>query len=127
MSVQQLSSSSSSSACFWFTDSASAALAVQQQSAQQQSARQLLKCWDVVTYAYGACASVDTADNQEARLGHRPVEMIRQGVYEVGCRIQRSRCITPTAIEAAEAAAEAADAAAVYFLQPLYFSKISLV
>jgi hypothetical protein len=37
--------------------------------------------------------------------------MVRQGVNAAGCRIQQSRCTSPTAIAAAEATA---DAAALY-------------
>jgi hypothetical protein len=43
---------------------------------------------------------------KEVVLGHRPAaDLIRQGVYAVVCRIECSRCIKPTAIAAAEAAA----------------------
>jgi hypothetical protein len=94
-SVQQVSSSST---CLQ-TDfsSVSAALA-----GQQQSARQLLKYLDAVTYAYAACAGADTTDNHGGQLGHLPAaEMMRQGVFAVGCRMQQSRCTKPTATGAA--------------------------
>jgi hypothetical protein len=45
------------------------------------------------------------AGNQGGRLGHRPAaDMIHQGVYAVGCRVQRLRCTKPAAIAAAKVA-----------------------